>query len=290
MIELPTGCIAVQRVEEIRVQGQAHMIIDEFLLPALHHGVQRREHIGGEDDRAGVDIDLVLLVDRADAAQRLHGLLLEAAGDVAVLAAQIHAVVLAGFHILLEADGRRALTAVIDLQGGEQQQHIAGEQQHALSDAGGHAGHGDHELVKQRGLAAVGQLVRHGQEQLAQRGILRRALAVAAGVNDENAQAVEACVTLGRFLLFDVADDAQRRAAAAHALPVGVRENRHMGLGREGTLLQLRFKTLRLMRVGRGEDDIIPDRKARIHQRALVVGPGVRIGLGIFLYAFEAAR
>ena len=54
-----------------------------------------------------------------------------------------------------------------------------------------------------------------------------------------------------------------------------------MGSLGEGTLAQLRLKALRLMCIGRGEDDVVPDWEAGIYQGALVIRPGIRIGLGV---------
>ena len=281
LIKLLQRGVAAQGIQKIRVQRQPYMIVDILLLmPVGNQAVQGRKHRRGKDDRAGVNIHHFLVVDCAIAPQHLHGLLLQAAGHVSVAAAQVYAVILAGIHGLLEGNGCRAGAGIVNLQGGEQQQHVAGEEQHALADAGRHTGHGNHEFVKQRGGTPVGQLVGDRGEQLAQGGILRGALAVPAAVDDQHAQPVKAPVPAGCLTLPNIADHAQRGAAAAYALAVGIADDRHMGMLRQGTLAQLRPEPLRLLLVGSGQDQIIPARKAGHVQRVLKISPGVFIVLG----------
>ncbi len=144
-----------------------------------------------------------------------------------------YAVILAGLHVLLDGQGRRTLRIEVDLQGIEQQQHIAGTNQHPFADAGRHAAHADDELIKERGAPPIRQQPGHRRKQLAAGGILGHALAVAAGVNHQQPLAPE-----GARMLMHIADDAEGGAAAAHAQAVPVGDDGIMGLLRQMTTLQ----------------------------------------------------
>ena len=85
------------------------------------------------------------------------------------------------------------------------------------------------------------------------------------------------------FLRADITKRIERRAAAAHAQPVRVRQNGIVRPRRQevfrpanGNLLAIR---IRLRLIGRGEYDIIPDREISPVQRAAVVLPRVEIRL-----------
>lgn len=187
-------------------------------------------HLHGEDYRAGVDIHTVVLIDRASLCQGLHGLLVEEFPHGVVFPVQEHAVVLSGFHVLLEGYRRRAPAGKVDLQWIEQQEHISGEEQHPLPDPGRNRGHDDEEFVKEGGRAAVRELVGYRAEQLAQGRIGGDALAVAAGMDYQDAKVVEMAVAALDFLLFiDVADHRQGGSARAHTDASFIRDHCEVG-------------------------------------------------------------
>ena len=189
--------------------------------------------------------------------------------------------VLTRFNVLLEGDRRRALAAVVDLERIEKEQDVAREQKHTLADPGGNARHCDHKLVEERCRSAVRELVGHGREELAECGILRDALGVAAAVDHENAQTGE--VALSRMICY-VLDNTERRAATADALAILIGNHGKMGLARQKAcflaLSDLRFKPLRLLGIRGGEYYIVPAREVVACERAFVIVPCIHVGLG----------
>ena len=279
-IELFERGTAGERIKKIAIEGEPRAVVDERgeFFGRIDERIERREQIRAEQHRAGVDVHLALLVDRAAFFQRLDRLLVQEFAHVAVFVHVENAVILAGFHILLKGNGRRAGRGRVDLQRIKQKQHVAREHKHALRNAGGHAAHPDHEFIEKRGARAVWQLARDGRKQLAARRILRHALAVAAGMDAQNALRAER-----RLPLADILQRVQRRAAAAHAQAVRIGQDGENRPLRQHPLfpprLQLQAERFRLRFVGSGKNDVIPAREILAHKRAVKILPGVQIRL-----------
>lgn len=146
-------------------------------------------------------------------------------------------------------------------RGVEQQEHISGEEQHPLPDPGRNRGHDNEEFVKEGGRTAVREFVGYGAEQLAQGGIGGDTLAVAAGMDDQDAEVIEMAVAASDFFLFvDVTDHRQGSSAGAYTDTSLVRD--HCEVGGCGKvifpLLDLHPVAFRLVLIGGGQDDVIP--------------------------------
>ena len=162
------------------------------------------------------DIDHAARIDRAPRPERLDRLLVQKFLHAALSVGHEHAVVRARLGRSLDGNAGRLAALQVDLQGVEQQQHVAAHDEHAAGNAARHNSRGHAELVEQRRRPPVGKRPRHPREQLAARRELRRALAVAAGMQHQNALACER--PLSALAPRDFAQHVQRRAAAAHAL------------------------------------------------------------------------
>jgi len=77
-----------------------------------------------------------------------------------------------------------------ELQVVEHQEHVARGDQRAGGQQLGQARQADQKLVENRGRSAIGQGAGHAREELARCGAVRKALRVAARVDDEGALAV----------------------------------------------------------------------------------------------------
>ena len=98
-------------------------------------------------------------------------------------------------------------------------------------------------------------------EQLAQGRIGGDALAVAAGVDYQNAEVIEMAVAASDFFLFvDVADDRQGSSAGTHTDAAFVWDHREVGSRGKVilTLLDLHAVAFRLILIGGGQNDVIP--------------------------------
>ena len=98
-------------------------------------------------------------------------------------------------------------------------------------------------------------------EQLAQGGIGGDALAVAAGVDYQDAEVVEMAVAAFDFLLLvDIADHGQGSAAGAHTNAAFVRDHCKVSSCRKVILplLDLHPVAFRLILIGGRQDDVIP--------------------------------
>ena len=97
--------------------------------------------------------------------------------------------------------------------------------------------------------------------QLAQGRIGGDALAVAAGVDYQNAEVIEMSVAAFDFLLLmDVADNRQGSSAGAHTDAALVRDHCKESSCRKEilTLLDLHAVAFRLILIGGGQNDVIP--------------------------------
>ena len=282
-IELFERRFRCKRIKEVAVEGKSDRFVYIFIVVRIsrNEGVERREHVCGEYYRARVDIDRAALVYSTVCAQRFNRLLMQEFRYPAVFAVQENTVVLARFNVLFEGDSRSTVAAVVYLQGVEQKKHVARKQEHTLAYSGGNARHGNHKFIEKCCGSAVGKLVRNGRKELAESRILRYSLGVAARVYNEYAKPGE--IVFARVLRY-VFDNAERRATAADSLAVPVGDNGKMRVARQkACLFALRYlslEALRLLGIRGGEHYVIPAREVIACERAFVVVPCVRVGLG----------
>ena len=115
--------------------------------------------------------------------------------------------------------------------------------------------------------------MRDRTEQLAQRGILGHTLGIPAAVDDQNPLAGPAAVFLKPF------QHRQRGSAAAHPDISFVRnDGKPCARGKKAfSGLYLFFEAFRLVRIGCGENHIVPDRKRPAANGSEIVIPGILV-------------
>ena len=161
LIELLQCRLRSKRIQEIAIQRQPHSTVHiaVILLLCRDKTIERFQHLRSKDYSAGVNIHAIMGIDRTSFLQHLNCLLMQETGNIAIVAAKENAMVFASLHIFLEGNSSSAIAGIINLKRIEQQQHIAGKQQHTASDPGRHRCHRDHELIKQRRALTVRQFM-----------------------------------------------------------------------------------------------------------------------------------
>ena len=269
--------------QEVGVEAQARLGAGEPREPLLVDAPLRRDEPDqrlddrlAEPDAAGVHVDLAVPVHRAAVAQRTLGQLVQEARDLAARSRQEDPVVGAlgrrGLHG--QARGRRRLQ--IELERAEDDGRVAGKDERPALDPRRDARRGDHEVVEQRGDAPVRQDVGGGREHLAARRVLGRALAVPAGVNQEDLLRGD----LGRpHALGYRRVRVERRPSGAYAPAARIRNDEIPRAPGKPPLLQpgvqLPPVPLGLALVGRGHHDPVPCLRAGALERMLEIAPGV---------------
>ena len=117
-------------------------------------------------------------------------------------------------------------------------------------------------------------------EELSEGGILRDPLAVAATVDDHDAEMGE---FVAACLFGEMADGAERGAAAADADAVFVRNDGEFRAGREETgglpFVQLGLEGGGLLIIGGRQNNIVPADEIRIGERPFVIVPSILVRL-----------